>query len=523
MPRQRTGTLELRKNGWHARLTVSVSGKAQRRWVPLGTFDKGRAKRMVAKLVRELEAGRLVAEATQAARSPETIKVLASAWIDARKARGVQMAENEEGLFENHIFDEIGMMPAVDVRRADCKRVLDAAVAKGLGKESVGHVRRLLVRFFNSLEADEVIASNPMRLVAMPKVRADERPRTLLTDDELNTFFACEDVTDVEIKILVLFSRTLGGARSVEANRLQWGMIDTDTFASCRLLRAKTGKVQELEIPTVLRPFLRGWWERHGCPLAGPVFPVLRGPRKGEARGRTNYPVRFRRALLKAKVDRHELHHDTAYSRKTEWHSLRRTYVSAMATGGVNEQTAMALSHHADSKVHRRYQLAEIKAVPDAAISALKPAFSVESSHHVDDSSCGAQAPTKKGRNSRYFGAGHGIRTRDIKLGKSATTHDKAEIAPDQADPDPPDVDPDPPCFPERQNESSQVDNSEGAPKAVPVDGPPGPEGSLEAALAEASKAGRWDIVAALARELEARRLSASTNVVKLDARKARS
>ena len=46
----------------------------------------------------------------------------------------------------------------------------------------------------------------------------------------------------------------------------------------------------------------------------------------------------------------------------------------------------------------------------------------------------------------------------------------------------------------------------------------------LEMALADAAKAGRWDVVAQLARELEARRLAGAPNVVVLDtAKRARS
>lgn len=41
-------------------------------------------------------------------------------------------------------------------------------------------------------------------------------------------------------------------------------------------------------------------------------------------------------------------------------------------------------------------------------------------------------------------------------------------------------------------------------------------------ALAEAARAARWDVVAALARELEARRLAAAGNVVALDSERRR-
>jgi hypothetical protein len=88
-------------------------------------------------------------------------------------------------------------------------------------------------------------------------------------------------------KIMAWTARTLGGARAAECLRWEWSMItDRDTFASCKLPRAKgdEGDAQDFEIPDVLRPFLRAWWEAHGRPNRGRVFPVTRGKRKGEAR-----------------------------------------------------------------------------------------------------------------------------------------------------------------------------------------------------------------------------------------------
>jgi hypothetical protein len=166
----------------------------------------------------------------------------------------------------------------------------------------------------------------------------------------------------------VLFARTLGGARACEATRLDWGMLDRETFAKCIIARGKTRAFQALIVPDMLRPFLRAWWNAAGQPETGPVFPVRRGPRKGRQRATSLFAPRFRRALLKAGVTRHEVHKDTAYSRRTDFHTLRREYVSALASANVNEQTAMALASHSSSAVHKRYQLAQINALPASAL-----------------------------------------------------------------------------------------------------------------------------------------------------------
>ena len=48
-----------------------------------------------------------------------------------------------------------------------------------------------------------------------------------------------------------------------------------------------------------------------------------------------------------------------------------RAFVSALASSGVNEQTAMALANHKDTRIHRRYRLGQIVDVPVAALPEL--------------------------------------------------------------------------------------------------------------------------------------------------------
>ncbi len=463
MARPRTGTIELRPDGWHARLTLAVlkdgrpildakgRPKTERRWVKLDTLDKARARRLTTKLVAEIAAGRLVADAKESMRAPETVESAARAWCASRKARGVAMADTELGYFVHHVFPSYGLMPLAEVRRVHCKGMLDGAAGtistktgKTLAKGTVGHLRRLLVRFFNTLEADEVIPSNPMRSVKMPEMKQDKRPRTPLKDEEYNALLAAPvdfsagkasgrpkvpEVEFFEMKVIAFTARVLGGARAAECLRWDWTMIDRDAFAVCKLARAKTGEIQELEFPDVLKPFLRGWWQTAGRPEHGPVFPVTRGKRKGEARGKSNLAGRYRRALQRAGVTRHELHHDTAYSRKTDFHTLRRAYVSGLAASGMNEQSAMTLAHHHDSDVHRRYNQAQIKAVPLAALPQINPDTVLVLARRVDDS---IRAESETGL---FLRAGHGIRTRDIQLGKSSGVDGSAVLRGESASP----------------------------------------------------------------------------------------
>ena len=60
------------------------------------------------------------------------------------------------------------------------------------------------------------------------------------------------------------------------------------SFASCTILRSKTAKPETLDVPEMLRPFLRAWWERAGRPIAGPIFPVRKG--RSRLRGSSLHP-----------------------------------------------------------------------------------------------------------------------------------------------------------------------------------------------------------------------------------------
>jgi integrase len=429
---KRTGTIIAKPAGLFARVWVtSEDGKKERRWINLETKDRATAKRKLAKIIAMIDRGELVADAKAAVEAPELARDAFKEWVERRKTRGVAMAQSEEGYWKHHLEPTLGALALPEIRKVHVRRALEEARDKGLAKETVAHLRRMLGRFFNELEADERIVVNPMRGVDMPAMTSDKRPRTPLHDDEYRALLAApvdfavrertghpsvREVEFFEMKVVAFVARTLGGARSAECLRWDWSTIDRENFHHCTIARAKTGAIQALEFPEMLQPFIRAWWEAHGRPDHGPVFPVTRGDRKGEARGATSLAGRFRRALTRALEWgglplRHELFNDTPTSKRTDFHTRRREYVSALATGGVNEQTAMALASHADSKVHRRYQIAAIVAVPVAAL----PVLSVTTVTPANDP---PNATQEFAVVTCISGAGHRIRTGDIQLGK---------------------------------------------------------------------------------------------------------
>jgi integrase len=311
------------------------------------------------------------------------------------------MAKDERTNLALHVFPEIGRMSLSQIGASDGRGVLEACVKKGLRKGTITHVRGVMYRVLKSAWRDDLVPSNVIEKVAMPKLREAKKERAILTDEEIARYLACPDV-DLELRLMSLVARVEGGMRTGDVNRWDWAMIDLVHLAECIVPRAKTNKPQHLAIPDVLAPMLRQRWEDRGRPRTGPVFPVRRGPRAGEFKAPRgiSYAKALRRDLLRAGVIRHtctrpangkpvqigeeccvSMAHDplfteTPTTRPVDFHSFRRGFSTALASAGVNSQQAMRLASHSDEKTHMRYvmQTDAMKQIPSGAIPRLPSA-----------------------------------------------------------------------------------------------------------------------------------------------------
>ena len=434
MSRARTGTLVPpgRDGIWKGRVTAE---DGSRPLYSLGTSDEAAAKRKLARLV----AGEL-----PNAIAGDTVKEYAEAWLRRREAHGVAMAKYERGYLEHHALDMLGAILLGDVKPTHIRDVLERAASKGLARGSVVQVRGVLHRLFDDAWRAEIIESNPVARVKMPTMREVKKERVILTDDEFTRFVACADV-DLELRMLGLVARVIGGMRAGDLNAWDWTMIDTKEFRDCAVPRSKTAKPQALAIPPSVAPFLRAWHERAGKPASGPVFPARGGKSAGAFKAKKGaYAARLRKGLIAARIFRlpaselvravrtgrgentrsvvdvvpdkaDALYFETASSLPVDFHSFRRAFNTALAEAGVNVQHAMHLAAHSDPKVHQRYVASTVamRTIPAAAVPQL-PANPASIVTTCDDSA------SAKSRLQGNPGAGHGVRTRDIQLGKLA-------------------------------------------------------------------------------------------------------
>ena len=395
MARQRTGQLIWRKSGWSARITMLVDGERIRKVVKLDTESKAVARRKLAKLAAKLDAEELGLDVVNfEAAKAETFSEAAGRIFDRREADGVRDVGNERRRFRLHIEPLIGKLSILAVNKAELQNVLDAAAEKGLSKGTLIHVRRNLQTVLGSLWRAEMIPTNPLEKVEMPRGKVDRRERAVLTDEELAIYLAWSHPNEayqlgtLERQVLTCVSRMFGGLRTGDLHSITWESLGAGAFVAGWAPREKTGTPQLLEIPAMLRPILRDWWERHGRASTGLVFPVRSGSRAGKQRKHVSHAWSFKRDLrrafgldvlqgehwvpsgIKPTARQVELLEGNEHRRAVDFHSWRRAYNQALADAGVNAQQAQALAGHASMDAHSRYlrNTSKMRSLPEAAL-----------------------------------------------------------------------------------------------------------------------------------------------------------
>jgi len=378
------GSIFLKGGEYKAKHWVTVDGVEVRRTFSLGTTSQGLAKAKNAALVEALRRGEIPgAEQTRAVETFKDAVERICTGLDYQKT-----IENRRSRLRRYA----GHMDALRVDKCGAihlREALDKAAKAGKSKGTIGLLKKDLNVVFGSLWRDEIIKEDPSRKVKLPGgLREDDRPRQILTDEEFLVFVGSA-VVPWRLRIMAMCSRMLGGMRTSDLLAWDWSHIDTREFRTARVKRPKTKSATYVQIPEALRTVLLDWWTEHRCPGSGPVFPsaphrsysgelrlYLRrafeldgpAPRRLGSRGATGW------TQLRAMTERErELLEDGEFSRRVDFHSFRRAYVTGLASGAVDERLAMRLSGHTSPEVHRGYldRLRPI-ATPEAALPRLQ-------------------------------------------------------------------------------------------------------------------------------------------------------
>lgn len=414
--------------------------------------------------------------------------------VDAKKS-----ANDDRWRLTKHVYPHVQDIPISDFTREDAERVMKAIPSES-SRATRRHVAQLMSRILAlAVEPLRIIKASPLPRGFLPKASASKALSSLWPDEDARVMK--ESSIPLCYRILYGFLDR-EGPRASEAADLQWRDLDL-VRGVVTLDENKTDDPRAWALdPGVVRA-LAAWKKTRGEVAASdPVFIQQNGARVNVDRG----AERFRAHLEVAGVTRPELFETSSARRPIRLHDLRATFITVSLSNGKSEAWVMDRTGHTTSLMLNRYRRVARKAeqVSAGALEPLDEALGMDTPYgHVSSSKGGGQA--HQGERAMI----PGVHERGVE----------------------------PLCLAAPEPKSCREDGSSGeASSPSTVDGAgvdanhPNPGGAsmtmsietpLAVALTEATRAGRWDVVAQLAAELQARRLDRS-NVVSIAKRGAR-
>lgn len=405
MAKKATGSIEWRKGNWVGRIRLEDGTRSP--WLSLGTTDRAVARE---RMDRWIATGEPPAQP-----SKELFRDAAERIIDAQEKKGQKGAKERRHRIRAFALPVMGHLEVGSITPANIHSALsrmgeqEAATRTSYAADTVHHLRVDISRILRQLVLEEVLTVNVARDVELPDdIEVDDRPRVVLTDEEILAFRRRGFATELDMMALV--ARDLGGHRTSDLHAADWSDFDTKTWATCVVRRPKTDREgsrkgkrkgrrratrgvvrQQMRIPASCVEPLKAWWVGQGKPVAGPVFPLRRGPKAGQRKtGRgISYAQALRDALWAEGIVRPlpgyeaatgnarralcALQVDTDETRAVDFHSFRRAFVTGLANSGLNLQTAMAAAGHSDPVTHGRYITDGVLEVPASALPQCDP------------------------------------------------------------------------------------------------------------------------------------------------------
>jgi len=438
------------------------------------------------------------------------------------------------------------LLPKKLSRKADTVKVsvflplLGAKLVRDITKAHTDEARRLIpsgvedstrLAYLKTLRLVLKIAHDPLDLIDTIPMRSlpkgdDGRQFWFLFPQEEARLLGEEDKVPLLYRVLYGFL-SRNGTRISETLRLTYGHVD---FTSGRIrIEAAWTKTQRPRFWKLDKDVLRAlkrWRAAQGNP---PDEARIFGGRTGKLTSHT-IRKRFREDLLAAGIDRAELHQRTLKEGSLRVHDLRASFITLALRAGWPLKTIMARSGHESVTVLQKYD----RLVQDANELDLPPWFA-EMDQAIPEFRRAARVEAER-LPVPELPAGVGqawARTQNLPVEMGSHTSSRWTREPGSSDPNPaekpPSVTPETSLHP-----TSGPASFQGVGQTGPGEGGPGPlvgtaeipstdpvEKALSYALEQATQDRRYDVVLAVTRELEQRRLArAASNVTSLDSRR---
>lgn len=448
----------------------------------------------------------------------ETVNEWFDRWLEDREARGIATVGHDKSRLRRHVRDVIGTVPIADVTRDDIERVvedLDRKILLPVGHadhlewKTAGNVWSLITKAFDDAANAKTRAlrarpDNPAKGVKGPERGVQKAKQYLYPSEFLRVMNA--DDAKVPLRFRTLYAVAIYTfARAGELEALTWRDVDLEhgVVSITKAVDRKTGKVKSTKSGETRRvpiePNLYPLFQRLHAARANDDARVLWLP-DDEDRA-----VMLREHLLLAGVKRAELFLSDSERKNITFHDLRATGITWMAVRGDDPLRIKQRAGHRGFATTEGYiREAENLAVGFGDPFPILPVDLTGGFGMGFGVSATATGPTTRNHSGQEWSKGG-----------SNTTTERREVSPES----PPSTEKDAEVTSEQVASVATVSNTSGPSEEEPD----AVEGALAAALRGATEAGRWDLVAQLAGELQARRAArAGGNVVALSSRKRR-
>jgi integrase len=239
----------------------------------------------------------------------------------------------------------------------DIRQWRDQRRKAGLSVTTCNQAVKLLKSAFGRAVNLGYLAVNPCAALE-PLRDSEDATRDVFSNDQVATLVK-NAVGDWRGLILFGF---FTGLRLSDAANLEWASIDLESG----LLQLRTRKTG-ISVTMPLHSDPREWLAQQPRGIGkAPLFLSLHGT---SGAGKSGLSSQFRRIMEKAEIGGRILRAATGKGRKQSslsFHSLRHSFVSALANAGVAPDLRQKLAGHTDSKSHARYSHHEVDAMRSA-------------------------------------------------------------------------------------------------------------------------------------------------------------
>jgi integrase len=276
-------------------------------------------------------------------------------WIEGRKLSKAQATGARYNTTIEMFLEFLGARSTVSLAAMGAKDIekFRNHRLKEVSPSTVTDDLKILRTAFNTARKQGAILSNPVEGVDFPASEAQSREA--FTPAEVPLLVAAAE--DSEWKLAIMFG-AYAGCRLSDAVQMDWAAVDFEAKL-LRYRQRKTKRSVELPIHKVLLKQL----EKMAGDSAGLITPGLA---KQNVSGKSGLSRQFLQIARAAGVDvdvravqREQNSKRRSFTGKS-FHSLRSSFVSAMANAGVAPEIRQKLSGHTTAEAHQRYTKLEL-------------------------------------------------------------------------------------------------------------------------------------------------------------------